>query len=85
MALALHRGAQLAAPLFLLALMAACSNTPICVAAVPVPVPRSLPNKTLSIRSGEIACILVFRGERPIKIICPDSWVDPLTGRDQPG
>jgi hypothetical protein len=37
------------------------------------------------IRSDEIACILVFRGERPIKIIYPDGRVDPFTGRDRPG
>jgi hypothetical protein len=37
------------------------------------------------IRSDEIACILVFRDERPIKIIYPDGRVDPFTGRDRPG
>jgi hypothetical protein len=37
------------------------------------------------IRSDEIACILVFRDERPIKIIYPDGRGDPFTGRDRPG
>jgi hypothetical protein len=37
------------------------------------------------IRSDEIACILVFRDERPIKIIYPDGRVDPFAGPDRPG
>jgi hypothetical protein len=37
------------------------------------------------IRSDEIACILVLRDERPIKIIYPDGRVEPFTGSGRPG